>query len=115
MKKGTPHIVPLAWQSLEILESLKLISGHGDMVFPSTRDICDPMSNNTILKALEAMGYKHRMRGHGFRGLASTQLNEMEFDEKHIEIQLAHLVGNATKGAYDHAKYIPARTVIMQA
>ena len=28
------------------------------------------MSNNTILKALERMGYKGRMTGHGFRGVA---------------------------------------------
>ena len=27
------------------------------------------MSNMTILKALERMGYKGRMTGHGFRGL----------------------------------------------
>lgn len=72
------------------------------------------MSNNTILKALEVMGYKGRMTGHGFIGIASTQLNKMEFDDKHIEIQLAHLVGNATQRAYDH-KHIPARTVMMQA
>jgi len=34
------------------------------------------MSNMTILKALERMGYKGRMTGHGFRGLASTILHE---------------------------------------
>lgn len=27
------------------------------------------MSNNTILKALDRMGYKGKMTGHGFRGL----------------------------------------------
>jgi hypothetical protein len=30
----------------------------------------------TILKALERMGYKGRMTGHGFRGLASIILHE---------------------------------------
>jgi hypothetical protein len=34
------------------------------------------MSNNTILKALERMGFKGTMTGHGFRGLASTILHE---------------------------------------
>lgn len=33
------------------------------------------MSNNTILKALDRMGYKGVMTGHGFRGLASTLLH----------------------------------------
>lgn len=34
------------------------------------------MSNNTILKALERMGYKGKHTGHGFRGVASTILHE---------------------------------------
>ena len=38
------------------------------------------MSNNTILKALKRMGYKGRMTGHGFRGLASTILHEKGYD-----------------------------------
>jgi hypothetical protein len=37
------------------------------------------MNNNTLLKGLERMGYKGRMTGHGFRGLASTILHEREF------------------------------------
>jgi hypothetical protein len=48
-------------------------------VFPGERDHERPMSNNTILKALERLGYKHRMTGHGFRGVASTLLHEMSF------------------------------------
>lgn len=114
MKKKTPHIVPLSRQALELLNMLKEITGYGDLLFPNQNDHSKTMSNNTILKALEVMGYKGRMTGHGFRGIASTQLNEMGYDEKHIEIQLAHLVGNATQRAYDHAKHIPARTVMMQ-
>lgn len=115
MKKKTPHIVPLSTQAIEIIKTLKELTGYGEFLFPNQNDHSKTMSNNTILKALEVMGYKGRMTGHGFRGIASTQLNEMEFDDKHIEIQLAHLVGNATKRAYDHAKHIPARTVMMQA
>jgi len=34
------------------------------------------MSENTFLYALYRMGYHSRMTGHGFRGLASTILNE---------------------------------------
>jgi hypothetical protein len=51
------------------------------------------MSNNTILKALERMGYKGRMTGHGFRGLASTILHERGYAHEHIELQLAHARG----------------------
>ncbi len=115
MKKKTPHIVPLAKQTLEILKTLRQFKGNSDLLFYNRNDHSKPMSNNTILKALETMGYKGRMTGHGFRGLASTQLNELGYDEKHIELQLAHLVGNATKRAYDHAKHLPDRAIMMQA
>ena len=72
------------------------------------------MSNNTILKALELAGYKHRMAGHGFRGLASTALHEQSFDHQHIELQLAHQEQNQVIAAYNHALYIKQRSHMMQ-
>ena len=74
------------------------------------------MSNNTILYALERMGYKGEMTGHGFRGLASTILNESRdprFDPKHIEVQLAHVERNKVT-AYNAAVYREDRTEMMQ-
>jgi integrase len=72
------------------------------------------MSTNTILKALERMGYKGRMTGHGFRGLASTALHEQGFDHQHIELQLAHVERDEVSSAYNHALYIKQRTAMMQ-
>lgn len=72
------------------------------------------MSNNTILKALERMGYKGIMTGHGFRGLASTTLHEHGFDHQHIELQLAHAERNEVSAAYNHALYVKQRTQMMQ-
>lgn len=72
------------------------------------------MSNNTILKALEIAGYKGRMTGHGFRGLASTALHEQGFDHQHIELQLAHQERNQVSAAYNHALYLKQRTNMMQ-
>jgi hypothetical protein len=46
------------------------------VALPGDRSAKKPMSNNTILKALERMGYKGRMTGRGFRGPASTILHE---------------------------------------
>jgi hypothetical protein len=41
------------------------------------------MSNNTILKALERLGYKGKMTGHGFRSLAMTTIIEkLKYREK---------------------------------
>ncbi|CAN5549987.1 hypothetical protein BH11PSE7_BH11PSE7_30210 [soil metagenome] len=90
MKMKTPHIVPLSVQAVNVLKTLHLITGHGAMLFPSERDEEKSMGNNTILKALERMGHKGRMTGHGFRGVASTLLHEMGFNHAHIELQLAH-------------------------
>ena len=72
------------------------------------------MSNNTILKALERMGYKGRMTGHGFRGLASTILHEQGYNHEHIELQLAHAPRNAVSAAYNHALYLEPRAKMMQ-
>jgi hypothetical protein len=71
------------------------------------------MRNNTILKALERIGYKGRMTGHGFRGLASTALYERQFPSDHIELQLAHVRGKV-RGAYDHTRPLPQRLAMME-
>jgi integrase len=114
MKMRTPHIVPLARQSMDVLETLRTLTGESEWLFPGDRNAKKPMSNNTILKALERMGYKGRMTGHGFRGLASTILHEQGFNHEHIELQLAHAPRNAVSAAYNHALYLEPRTRMMQ-
>ena len=110
----TPHIVPLSTQAVDVIQQLRELRSLSAMVFPGERDHDKPMSNNTLLKALERMGYKHRMTGHGFRGVASTVLHEQGFDHAHIELQLAHQQRNAISAAYNHALYLPQRRVLMQ-
>jgi integrase len=114
MKMRTPHIVPLAGQALEVLDTLRTLSGQSEWLFPGDRSASKPMSNNTILKALERMGYKGRMTGHGFRGLASTILHEQGYAHEHIELQLAHAPRNAVSAAYNHALYLEPRSKMMQ-
>lgn len=114
MKMRTPHIVPLSHQAIEVLETLKLLTGGNLLLFPGERDHAKSMSNNTILKALERMGYKNRMTGHGFRGIASTLLHEQGFDHQHIELQLAHAERNAVSASYNHAQYLLPRAKLMQ-
>lgn len=113
MKMRTPHIVPLAKQTLECLEMLRPLSGGSEWLFPGDRDRSKPMSNNTILKGLERMGYKGQMTGHGFRGLASTILHEQGYPHDHIELQLAHASRNAVSAAYNHALYLKPRAKMM--
>ncbi len=114
MKMRTPHIVPLSKQTIQILQVLHGVTGHSKFLFPGERDHAKQISNNTILKALERMGYKGRMTGHGFRGLASTILHEKDFNHQHIELQLAHQERNQVSASYNHAKYLTQRTKMMQ-
>jgi integrase len=113
MKMRQPHIVPLSPQAVDILRTLHTVSGGRELVFPGERNHSKPMSNNTLLKALEIMGYKHTMTGHGFRGVASTVLHEHEFDHQHIEAQLAHATRSSTSAAYNHAIYLKQRSEMM--
>jgi len=113
MKMRTPHVVPLAKQTVECLEMLRPLSGGSEWLFPGDRDRSKPMSNNTILKGLERMGYKGKMTGHGFRGLASTILHEQGYPHDHIELQLAHAPRNAVSAAYNHALYLEPRSKMM--
>ncbi len=114
MKMRTPHIVPLSRQAIELLDTLKTLSGKSEFLFPGDRKPKKTMSNMTILEALKRMGYKGRMTGHGFRGLASTILHEQGYIHDHIELQLAHAPRNSVSAAYNHALYLEPRRKMMQ-
>jgi integrase len=114
MRADDIHIVPLSRQAVEIMRALKMLSGTYKLVFPGDLDKSQPMSKNTILKALDRMGYKGIMTGHGWRGIASTTLHENGFVEEHIEMQLAHKDRKAVSAAYNYAKYLKQRTQMMQ-
>jgi len=74
------------------------------------------MSNNTILKALERLGYKGRMTGHGFRSLAMTTIKEkLKYPHEVVDRQLAHAPRNKVDAAYDRTKYLDDRRKMMQA
>jgi integrase len=100
---------------LAILEELKLISGHRELIFPGQVNPRKSMSNNTILQASAAMGYKSKMTGHGFRALAMTTLmEELSYPHDVVDRQLAHAPKNKIAAAYDRAKYLPQRQKMMQ-
>ncbi|WP_071058098.1 tyrosine-type recombinase/integrase [Pelistega sp. MC2] len=116
MKMGKEHIVPLSKQALNLLRELHHYSSGTKWLFPSSsgRKGEKSISNNTILFALYRMGYRDKMTGHGFRGLASTALHEMDFPHQHIEAQLAHAEPNRVSAAYNHATYLKQRVEMMQ-
>lgn len=114
MKMRAAHIVPLSSQAIEVLELLRTATGATELLFPGDRDNGKPMHNNTILRALEILGYKGRQTGHGFRGIASTILHERGFEHVDIELQLAHAPQSAVSASYNHALRLEPRAKMMQ-
>ena len=109
------HIVPLSRQALELFKALHQITGHGQLCFPGDRNTEQPMSNNTLLKMLERIGYAHRMTGHGWRSIFSTQMHEAGWEERFIEAALAHHKRDKVAAVYNKARYLEQRTALMQA
>ena len=115
MKVRQPHLVPLATQTLEILRQLKPMTGYSRYLFPSLRSADQPMSEATVLAALRRMGFsKEQMTAHGFRGMASSLLNEQGYNRDWIERQLAHGERDDVRAAYNYAEYLPERRKMMQ-
>lgn len=116
-KTGTPHIVPLASQVVDVLRALHPLTGRGGYVFPSERGKGRPMSENTVNAALRVLGYdSDTMTGHGFRAMARTMLDEvLGFRPDYIEHQLAHSVKDPLGRAYNRTQHLPERRKMMQA
>lgn len=114
MKMRQPHIVPLSKQAIAVIQAIRSATTNKRWLLPSPRNSEQPISENTILYALYRMGFHGRMTGHGFRGLASTILNERGFNPDWIERQLAHTEQNSIRAAYNHAQHLPERHRMMQ-
>jgi integrase len=115
MKARFEHLVPLSRQAVAALKELRALPGAKaeGFLFPSpSREGC--MSNNTMLYALYRLGFHGRATVHGFRGVASTLLNEAGFDDDWIERQLAHDERDEIRGAYNSAQYLPGRRAMLQ-
>ncbi len=115
MKMKKDHIVPLSRQAVEILQELRELHNHPVFIFPSRHDRKNHMSNNTILMALDRMGYRGKMTGHGFRALAmSTIMEKLGYRHEIPDIQLAHAKKGDVNRAYDRAKFLEERIMMMQ-
>ena len=65
--------------------------------------------------ALDRMGYRGIMTGHGFRSLAMTTIMErLGYPYEIPDTQLAHGKGGSVRKAYDRARYLEQRTKMMQ-
>ncbi len=115
---GRPHFVPLAPQTVELLQELQPLTGAGRFLFPSLRTGERPMSDNTINGALRRLGFpKEEMSAHGFRAMARTLIAEQlpSISTDVIEAQLAHGKSGPLGMAYDRAEFMQQRRQAMQA
>ena len=72
------------------------------------------ISENTLNKAVQLMGYEGRLTGHGIRGTISTALNEIGYPKIWVDAQLSHSDPNKVSSSYNHAKYVEPRRRMMQ-
>jgi len=112
MKMRRPHLVPLSRQAVEILGNIRGLALGSEYLFPANtkRGV---ISENTLLFALYRMGYRKRATVHGFRSLASTVLNEAQFNRDWIEMQLAH-ADSSVRGVYNAAEWLTGRREMLQ-
>lgn len=112
MKKNRIHIVPMSKQVFEILRQQYNDHPNAEYVFPSVykTGMLSPTTLNRMLEYLEMTG----VSAHDFRATASTMLNEQNYNESWIEIQLAHVSDNKTRATYNHARYMDSRREMLQ-
>lgn len=115
-KLRRPLDVPLSRQAIEVIATMKPISGEERYVFKPMMHGKTVLSENSMNSALRRMGYTSEQHtAHGFRSTASTILNESKlFRERVIEFQLAHQDPNEVRRIYNRAEYWEERVEMMQ-
>lgn len=110
-KKNKTHIVPMSEQVYRLLQRQKKLTGRKKHVFEAVYN-GGMMPATTINRALQYI--MQNVTAHDFRATASTLLNELGYDEKWIEKQLAHQEANKTKATYDHSRHLTERRQMLQ-
>ena len=113
MKMKVEHTVPITQQVLDLLETVKPLTGERKYIFPADRHPNKPSGAERANKALQRIGFKGRLVAHGMRSLASTTLNEKGFDADVIEAALAHQQENEVRRAYNRSQYLERRQKLM--
>jgi integrase len=116
-KKGKEllHIVPLSYQVLEILETMKIFSANRKFVFTGrhNQDIhVNPSSANSAIKRTALVG---RLVAHGMRTIGKTAIQEIGgFEHIVAEAALSHRPSTQTEKAYTRTDFLERRKPMMQ-
>ena len=114
MKQKREHKIPLAIQTIKLLLRLREMYPTGEYLFQKIPYKEGYLGENDLLNLVTALGYKGKITIHGFRGTASTILNENGFDRRLVDIQLSHINKDKTEASYNHAKHFAKRREMMQ-
>jgi len=71
------------------------------------------MNSQTANAALKRIGYGGKLVAHGLRSIASTAMNEADFNADVIETALAHSDKNEVRRAYNRSLYLDKRIELM--
>lgn len=122
MKMRFEHLVPLPPQALTLLTEIRALNVYlqagnkrlGRFLFPVASSKTGTISENRMLDIMYRIGLRGKATVHGFRGLASTVLNETgEFEPDWIELQLAH-TPRGVRAAYNAARYLSHRRKMLE-
>ena len=115
-KTAQPHIIPLASQSIQLLQELSSVSGSSQFIFASPRGKDRAIALDSMRMAMRSMGFsKDDVTTHGFRATARTLLDEvLGFRVDWIEQQLAHTVRDPNGRAYNRTAHLEQRSDMMQ-
>lgn len=114
------HIIPLSWQAVDVLRTVRRLTSQNRLVFPGQRHSHRPLSENAIGYLYNRVGYHGRHVPHGWRSSFSTTMNALAVRQKRlgdaevIELMLAHFPENKVKAAYDRAGHMERRRELAQ-
>ena len=113
------HHVPLARQTVELLEVLATATGKSTLAFPSMSSSKKAISDSTVSKLYRDNGARDLHVPHGWRSSFSTIMNERAMladragDRVVIDLMLAH-VQDGVEPTYNRAAYMERRRELAQ-
>ena len=119
------HDVPLSRQAIEILRTVRILSGRSPYVFPKANAWREPMTDSALSALYRRMAdarFRNRMVPHGWRSAFSTIMNERaallgrDGDRMIIDMILAHVPQgvSASEWAYNRARCCKPRATLYQ-
>lgn len=123
MKAGKAHVVPLSEQALDILTAFRSCFGASQYLHPGRYDSETPISNATLNRVIDAAVERIRKDDsefqsfgvHDLRRTFSTGLGRAKFDERWVELALAHAPRNRIAAVYNTNRYLAERKIMLQA